>query len=194
MGTIEVFLIALGLAMDCFAVSIACGLVMNKFRFAPVFSIAFLFGLFQALMPLIGWLMGKQFQEYICHLDHWIAFALLTFLGGRMIYADLCKRKNRTACKPINPYKLKVVLGLAVATSIDALAVGLSFSLLKISLWQTVLIIGVVSFALSWLGILLALRYGCRFKIKAELIGGIILIVIGSKILIEHLLTHSMQV
>ncbi len=194
MGTIEVFLIALGLAMDCFAVSIACGLVMNKFHFAPVFRIAFLFGLFQALMPLIGWLTGKQFQEYISHLDHWIVFGLLAFLGGRMIYADLCKRQNRTTCRPVNPYRLRVVLGLAVATSVDALAAGLSLSLLKISLWQTVLIIGVVAFVLSWLGILLALHYGCRFKIKAELIGGIILIAIGSKILIEHLITHSMQV
>lgn len=193
MGTIEVIITALGLAMDCFAVSIACGLVMKKFRFVPAFRIAFLFGLFQALMPLLGWLLGMQFQEYIYHLDHWIAFALLAFLGGRMIYGDICKRKNKTVPKLINPYKLRVVLSLAVATSIDALAVGLSFSLLEISLLQTVLIIGVVSFVLSWLGILLALRYGSRFRIRAELIGGIILLAIGSKILIEHLLTQSLQ-
>ncbi|MFA7359045.1 MAG: manganese efflux pump MntP family protein [Bacteroidales bacterium] len=193
MGTIEVSLTALGLAMDCFAVSIACGLVMKKFQFLPAFRIAFLFGLFQALMPLLGWLLGTQFEKYIRHLDHWIAFALLAFLGGRMIYVDICKRKKKTIPKLINPYKNRVVLSLAVATSIDALAVGLSFSLLEISLCQTVLIIGLVSFVLSWLGILLALRYGNRFRIRAELIGGIILIAIGSKILMEHLIMHSLQ-
>lgn len=193
MGWIEIFVTALGLAMDCFAVAIAFGLFMNRLRFFPAFRIAFLFGFFQALMPLLGWLLGLQFKDYICSVDHWIAFILLVLLGGRMIYADFCKRKKKVLPPLLNPYKLRVVLSLAVVTSIDALAVGLSFSLLEINLWQTVLMIGVVSFVLSWLGILLALRYGSRFKIRAELIGGIFVIAIGSKILIEHLLMHSLQ-
>lgn len=193
METIEVSLTALGLAMDCFAVSIACGLVMKRFRLLPALRIALLFGLFQAGMPLLSWLLGLQFEQYIRNFDHWIAFTLLAFLGSRMIYIDFCKRKNKTIPKIINPYKLKVVLMLALATSIDALAVGLSFSLLQMNLWQSILIIGLVSFLLSWLGILLAIHYGNKIKIRAELIGGLILIAIGSKILIEHLLDHRLQ-
>lgn len=185
MTTIELILTAIALAMDCFAVSIVCGMVMKRLQFWPMMKIAFFFGLFQAMMPCIGWLCGTQFYHYICHIDHWIAFGILVFLGIRMIINDL-KADDDEDCH-INPYRIKMILTMAVATSIDALAVGLSFSMVQVNLWQSVISIGVTSFLLSWIGMLLSVFVGKKLNLKAELIGGIILIIIGLRILIEHL-------
>jgi manganese efflux pump family protein len=184
MNLFDIILIAIGLSMDCFAVSIACGITMKKLNFKPIFRIAFMFGLFQAIMPLLGWLAGSTFQHLIDGFDHWLAFGILLFLGGRMIYEYFFVHPEN---KKMNPYKLRVILALSIATSIDALAVGLSFAFLKIDLWFSVIIIGLTSFLFSVIGLLFGHRYGKRFKIPAELFGGIVLIGIGTKILLEHL-------
>jgi len=186
MSLIEILLIAVGLAMDCFAVSIVCGLIMKRLQWWPMMRIALLFGFFQALMPCIGWLLGTQCYDYICRFDHWIAFAILAVIGGKMIWDDLKPNKDEDESK-IDPYKIGVVLTLAVATSIDALAVGLSFSLLDIDLWYSVTIIGIASFVISWIGMSLSLLFGRSLHLKANLAGGIILVAIGVKILLEHL-------
>jgi len=172
------------MAMDCFAVSIACGMALKKLTFRPVFNIAFFFGLFQAVMPLIGWLVGSTFQHLIENCDHWIAFGILLLLGGRMIWENYHGKPGK---KKLNPYKLRIILILAVATSIDALAVGLSFAFLKYNLILSVLVIGLASLLFSLLGIFLGHRYHHHIKIPAELIGGLVLIGIGTKILLEHL-------
>lgn len=185
MNLSDIILIAIGLAMDCFAVSIACGFAMKKITFWPAFRIAFFFGLFQAIMPLIGWLVGNRFQLYIENCDHWIAFIILLILGARMIHENF--KKEDANKKRLNPYKLAVILTLAVATSIDALAVGVSFAFLQIDLWSSIAIIGIASFLFSIIGVVFVNRYCCRYKIPAELLGGIVLIGIGTKILIEHL-------
>lgn len=183
MNISDIILLAIGLAMDCFAVSIACGMAMKKIIFWPAFRIAFFFGFFQAVMPLIGWLIGSRFQLYIENYDHWIAFIILVILGGRMIHENF----RKTDEKLLNPYKLAVVLTMAIATSIDALAVGFTFAFLKIDLWLSVILIGITSLLFSILGIVFGHRYCCRFRIPAELLGGIVLIGIGTKILLEHL-------
>jgi len=184
MNLSDIILIAIGLAMDCFAVSIACGIVMKPFRFGPAFRIAFLFGLFQAVMPLIGWLAGSTFQHLIESFDHWIAFGILLILGGRMLWEYFFVHPDK---KILNPYKKRVVLTLALATSIDAMAIGLSFAFLRIDLMQPVLIIGAASLLFSALGLFIGKRYGHRYNIPAELFGGIVLIGIGIKIVLEHL-------
>lgn len=184
MNLTEVLLLSVGLAMDCFAVSAACGLVMKKFQLWPMLRLAFMFGVFQALMPCLGWLAGSQFYRYIHDFDHWIAFGILFFLGVRMIWENLHSKKSS---QWIDPYRRQVVLALSVATSIDALAAGLSFSLLELSVWLTVVIIGLVSFLFSWAGLLLSLSTGDRLTRRAELAGGILLIAIGLKILLSHL-------
>lgn len=185
MTTFELILTAIALAMDCFAVSLVCGMVMKRVQFWPMMRIAFFFGLFQAMMPCIGWFCGTQFYHLISKVDHWIAFGILAFLGVRMIIDELSPGQDDHS--HVNPYRLKMVLTMAVATSIDALAVGLSFSMVRVDLWQSVLTIGIASFALSWIGMLLSVFVGKKLNLKAELFGGIILIIIGLRILIEHL-------
>lgn len=190
MTNLEIWLIAVGLAMDCFAVSIASGIIMKRILLRPMLTIAFFFGLFQALMPLLGWIAASTFSRQIESIDHWIAFAILVFLGGRMVKEsfkeDDCKHE-------FDPTRLKIVLALAVATSIDALAVGVSFAFLGIKglagILSPVGVIGIVSFALSGVGLMFGIRFGCGIarKLRAERWGGIILIIIGTKILIEHL-------
>jgi manganese efflux pump family protein len=180
----DIILIAIGLAMDCFAVSIACGIAMKPFRWGPAFRVAFFFGLFQALMPLFGWLAGSTFQHLIETFDHWVSFGILVALGGRMIWENFFVHPDE---KSLNPFKLKVVLTLALATSIDALAVGISFAFMRIDLWLSIFMIGAASFLFASLGIFIGRRYGHRFNIPAELFGGIVLIGIGVKILLEHL-------
>ncbi|MDR1003951.1 MAG: manganese efflux pump MntP family protein [Prevotellaceae bacterium] len=190
MTTLEIWVIAVGLAMDCFAVSIAGGLLLKRLYGRPMLRMAFVFGLFQALMPLLGWLAATTFSHLIEEIDHWLAFVILAFLGGRMIHESYREEE----CKhPQDPRNLKVVLALAVATSIDALAVGVSFAFLGIrhcsEIVPSVTIIGFVSFVMSIAGLWLGVRFGCGFarRLKAELWGGVILILIGIKILIEHL-------
>jgi putative Mn2+ efflux pump MntP len=176
--------------MDCFAVSIAAGILLKPPCRRVALRMAFTFGLFQALMPLLGWLAAGTFSHLIKEVDHWLAFVILAFLGGRMIHESFKQEEFR---HPHDPHKLKVVLALAVATSIDALAVGVSFAFLGFDGCSAILcpigIIGFVSFLMSLIGCWLGVRFGCGIvgRLKAELWGGIILILIGAKILIEHL-------
>lgn len=190
MTNLEIWLLAVGLAMDCFAVSIASGIIMKRIQIRPMLTMAFFFGLFQALMPLLGWVCASTFSHLIESIDHWIAFGILAFLGGRMVRESF---KDDDCKHEYDPTKLNVVLALAVATSIDALAVGVSFAFLGIKGISGILspigIIGFVSFALSMIGLFFGVRFGCGIarKLRAELWGGIILVLIGTKILIEHL-------
>ena len=183
------FLIAIALAMDCFTVSVVCGVVIRR-REAPVMlRLALFFGLFQALMPLIGWALTEHFSSYLEAIDHWIAFGLLAFIGGKMIYDSFQEEEE----KVLDPRDLKTQITLAIATSIDALAIGISYactgyeSLRKLSL--PLLVIGAVSFTMSLLGFVVGVRFGdaVNRKMRPELLGGIILVGIGVKILIEHL-------
>ncbi len=185
MKTISIILIAFGLAMDAFAVSVASGFIIKKLKFRQAFKIAFSFGGFQAIMPVLGWLAGLSIKGYIEQFDHWIAFALLGFIGGKMIYESFKIEKKE---KSIDPLKFAVLLTLSIATSIDALAIGLTFAVLKVSIWTPIIIIGVITFILSLLGVYVGNRFGHFFEKKIEFIGGVVLIAIGIKILIEHLL------
>lgn len=184
MDFITIFVIAVGLAMDAFAVSIASGVTLKCFQAKPAFRVAFFFGGFQALMPVIGWLAGSTFYKYIQAFDHWIAFGLLSFIGGKMIYESFVIKETESKCDPRN---LEMVFLLAIATSIDALAVGLSFSVLKVVIIFPVIVIGLVTFILSFTGVYIGGKFGSIFENKIELIGGLVLIGIGIKILIEHL-------
>ena len=186
---LETLLIALALAMDCFAVSAVCGVIVRRFEGRVMLPIAIFFGLFQGLMPLIGWALTSSFSHYLEAVDHWIAFAMLAFIGGKMI-ADSFKAEED---KSMNPRNLRTQLLLAVATSIDALAVGISYACTGYetlsSIAVPVMVIGIVSFLMSLLGFTIGVKFGDAVvrKLKPELLGGIILIGIGIKILIEHL-------
>lgn len=179
---ITYILIGIGLAMDAFAVSISSGIALKCFRFRHAFGIAFLFGFFQAIMPIIGWSAGLGFRHYIESFDHWIAFALLVGIGGKMIYEALILPDSQKSC---NPHNLLLMVGLAIATSIDALAVGISFSLIQVEIILPVVIIGLVTFVLSFIGVYIGDRIGSRLGSKIDILGGIILILIGCKIVLE---------
>lgn len=190
MTGLEVWLLAIGLAMDCFAVSIASGIILKRVRLRPMLIMASAFGFFQALMPLLGWIGASFFSHLIENIDHWMAFAILAFLGGRMVMESF---KDEDCRQEFDPTCLKVVAALAVATSIDALAVGISFAFLGVqnltSILSPISVIGLVSFILSLVGLMFGIRFGSGIarKLRAELLGGVILIIIGTKILIEHL-------
>ena len=181
---ITILLIALGLAMDSFSVSIANGLATKTFKISKALTIALFFGFFQALMPIFGWLAGESIADYISAFDHWIAFALLTFIGIKMIYESITDKPNNF----LGTYTIKVILILSIATSIDALAVGLSFSFLDISIFFPAIIIGVTAFLLSFFGVYVGRRFGKILKNRIEILGGLILIIIGIKILFEHVM------
>lgn len=189
MTHIEVWLIALALAMDCFAVSVASGIIFRRVALRPMLTMALLFGFFQGLNPLIGWWATGHFSSLIGEIDHWVAFAILSFLGGRMILESFKKEEERR----FNPRNYKVILTLAIATSIDALAMGVSFSCMGYGTVSALLyplaVITFVSFAMSLAGLAIGLRFGkgIEKRLKAEMCGGIILILIGIKVLIEHL-------
>lgn len=186
---LETILIALALAMDCFAVSAVCGVIIRRFEGRVMLPIAFFFGLFQGLMPLIGWALTSSFSHYLEAVDHWIAFGMLAVIGGKMI-ADSFKAEED---KSMNPRNLRTQLLLAVATSIDALAVGISYACTgyqtMASIAVPVVVIGIVSFMMSLLGFTVGVKFGEAVvkKLRPELLGGLILIGIGVKILIEHL-------
>lgn len=184
---IELFLIGVGLAMDAFAVSICKGLAMEKVNKKQAVVIGLYFGGFQALMPLIGWFMGVRFQKNITSIDHWIAFILLVFIGGKMIWEAVKDPDVQEIPEKDPPLKHKEMLLLAIATSIDALAVGITFAFLDKPIIEAVAIIGCTTFALSILGVVVGNFFGTRYKKKAEIAGGVILILIGLKILLEHL-------
>jgi len=185
MTLLELFLIAVGLSMDAFAVAVCKGLSLKKPGIKNMLIVGAYFGIFQAGMPLIGYFLGSYLSDSIVAFDHWIAFVLLAIIGGKMIKESFEKEE----CCGCTEEKLKVgdMLTLSVATSIDALAVGVTFAFLKVSIVPAVSFIGVVTFALSALGVKIGSIFGAKYKFKAELAGGVILILMGLKILLEHL-------
>lgn len=183
----ELVLIGVGLSMDAFAVALCKGLSMRRVNYAHAAVIALFFGVFQAVMPLIGWVLGTQFARYITSVDHWIAFALLGYIGGKMIWDALHEAPETAPCAGEGRLDLKELLMLAVATSIDALAVGITFAFLQVSILPAVATIGLITFSLSFAGVVVGNRFGTRFQKKAEIAGGVVLVLIGLKILLEHL-------
>ena len=182
MSLVELFLIGLSLSMDAFAVSICKGLSVGEIKPKHMILAGAWFGGFQALMPLIGYFLGSTFEQYVTNYDHWVAFALLAVIGGSMIKESRDKDSDQNAS-----FAIMTMLVLAVATSIDALAVGITFAFLKVNIIVAVSIIGVTTFACSAAGIKIGSVFGIKYKSKAELFGGIVLIALGTKILIEHL-------
>lgn len=180
----SVLLVALGVSADAFAVALGKGLHMRRFNLRHALIIAATFGVFQAVMPVIGWLLGTQFAPYITGVDHWIAFALLALIGGKMLWEAFSNPEDTEVDDRLNVRELLV---LAVATSIDALAVGISFAFLAISITEAAILIGVTTFVLTFAGILIGHRAGVKFRRPAEIAGGVILILIGTRILFDHL-------
>lgn len=186
MDLITIFLTSIGLAMDAFAVSIGGGISLKKVTPKDAIVIASFFGGFQFIMPLLGWLSGLFFREFIISIDHWIAFSLLTLVGAKMLYESFQGEEENEGADFRNLY---VLLTLAVATSIDALAVGLTFSVIKTPILQAAIVIGIITFFICLFGVFIGNKFGHLFEKQAEIIGGIILIGIGVKIVIEHLLS-----
>lgn len=187
MGFFEILMIGIGLSMDAFAAAVCKGLSMRKATIENVLIIGLFFGGFQALMPAIGYFLGKQFEEYIISVDHWIAFVLLAFIGGKMIFDVIKGDDCEDSCTCQTRLNIREIFVLAIATSIDALAVGISFAFLRVQIESAVLVIGITTFVLSSIGVVIGNKFGARYKNKATLTGGIILILIGAKILLEHL-------
>lgn len=185
---IELFLLGIGLAMDAFAVSVCKGLGMRRLNKKQTLIIGLYFGGFQALMPLIGWLLGSQFQKYITSIDHWIAFILLSFIGGKMMIEAIREWNEEETVDVMDaPLDHKNMLVLAVATSIDALAVGITFAFLDTPIIEAITIIGITTMVISIIGVVVGNFFGSRYKSKAEFIGSLILVLLGLKILLEHL-------
>lgn len=181
-------LMGVGLAMDAFAVSICKGLSMRKVNKKQCLVIGLFFGGFQALMPFVGWVLGSQFEQYITSIDHWIAFILLGFIGGKMVVEAIREKDEAVEVGKMDPpLDLKEMFILAIATSIDALAVGITFAFLQVPIVEAISIIGITTFVISVIGVYVGNFFGNRYKKKAELAGGMILILIGLKILLEHL-------
>ena len=179
----EIFVIGIGLAMDAFAISVCKGLSMKKLALKKAIIIALYFGVFQALMPVLGYFLGSTFSLFVQKVDHWIVFSLLVIIGGNMIKSTTDDEKEKINDR----IDVKTMVVLAIATSIDALAVGVTFAFFEINLLLAISIIGVVTFSLAILGVVIGNKFGNKFQNKAELAGGIILIIIGLKILLEHL-------
>lgn len=193
MGIVELALIAVGLSMDAFTVSVCKGLGMKRLDMGQALVIALFFGGFQALMPLAGWALGSGFQSYIEPVDHWIAFALLAFIGGKMLYDAFHEEDgDEPVAGEAARLDLKEILMLAIATSIDALAVGVSFAFLQVDIVPAISLIGVITFALSLVGVAAGHQFGARFEKAATIVGGVVLILIGLKILLEHLGVFSL--
>ena len=184
---IELLLIGVGLSMDAFAVAVCKGLAMRKVNKKQAVVIGLFFGGFQALMPFIGWALGTQFESYITSIDHWIAFILLALIGGKMVVEGYRLEEDETVKELDPPLDMKEMFLLAIATSIDALAVGITFAFLNYPIVECITIIGLTTFVLSIVGVVVGNMFGSRYQKKAEIAGGIILILIGLKILLEHL-------
>ncbi|MEF9894956.1 MAG: manganese efflux pump MntP family protein [Clostridia bacterium] len=214
MGLTELLLLAIGLSMDAFAAAVCQGVGMRKFSLKTSALVALFFGGFQALMPLIGWVLGVQFSAYIQHIDHWIAFGLLSLIGGKMLFEArkpnagcacekcdaraTCPHKGQCTCEKCEPcsacdtpretvLKLSTLLVLAIATSIDALAAGVTFAFLSVNIWYAISLIGATTFILSFAGVAIGQAFGDRFKQRAEIAGGVILVLLGLKLLLSHL-------
>ena len=185
MDKVSIIIIGIGLAMDCFAVSISKGICAKKFFFWHTLRMAVLFGLFQALMPLFGYLAGAGFANQMQTFDHWVAFGLLVIIGGKMLYEGF--KTHDPDCVTPNPFKLASLFPLALATSIDAFATGIVFVPYPGIIWIAITIIGLISFLFTFFGMYIGIHFGKRFHVKVEAIGGLILIGIGFKILLEHL-------
>ena len=181
----EIILIAIALSMDAFAVSVTLGLSVKKLKLKQILIPGIYFGFFQALMLFIGFFAGTYFVHKIQSLDHWIAFALLVFIGGKMIKDSFSKEEKRVQ---ENPFRFITMLLLAIATSVDALAIGITFSFFEINIFKAILITGLVTFCISIGGVKIGNVFGAKYKSKAEFIGGVVLVILGFKILIEHLL------
>ncbi len=189
MNFVELLIIAIGLSMDAFAVSIGKGLSLKKIKLSHALKVGLWFGGFQALMPLIGYMLGSTFAEIVSTFDHWVAFVLLSLIGGNMIKESLendsdndcdCNKKDK------NGFGLTTMFTLAVATSIDALAIGVTFAFFKVAFLPAIITIGITTLIFSVAGLKIGNIFGCKYKSHAELFGGVILILIGLKILIEH--------
>lgn len=187
MSIVELFLIGVGLSMDAFAVAVCQGLCMPKLNLRQGGVIALYFGGFQALMPLIGWFLGSQFAGYIQSFDHWVAFVLLALIGGNMVREALSPEEEETSCAVNSKLDHKKLFMMAVATSIDALAIGVAFAFMDVLILPAVSLIGCTTFCLSLVGVVVGNFFGSRYKKRAELTGGTILILLGVKILLEHL-------
>lgn len=196
MGIAELFVLAIGLSMDAFAVSICKGLETKKIAIKQMMLAGLWFGGFQALMPAIGYFLGQAFAEAIKKYDHWVAFVLLVFIGGNMIREafadenegeDNADKNGNEICNGKNCFGVKTMFVMAVATSIDALAVGVTFAFLKVNIIAAVSFIGVITFIFSFAGVKIGNIFGAKYEKKAQMVGGIILILIGLKILLEHL-------
>jgi putative Mn2+ efflux pump MntP len=184
MGIIEILLLGVSLSMDAFAVSICKGLSMKKINWKKAIIIGLYFGIFQALMPVIGYFLGTTFQSLVTDIDHWIAFILLALIGGNMIREALLEDESQN-CNDNVDFKTMIVL--AIATSIDALAVGITFAFLDINVPMAVSLIGITTFIISLIGVKIGNRFGSKYENKAQIAGGVVLILIGLKILLEHL-------
>ena len=183
MGAIEILLISIGLAMDAFAVSVCKGLAMKKMSWKKAIIIGLYFGIFQAVMPVIGYFLGTTFERFITNVDHWIAFILLVGIGINMVKEAFDKEsENRN-----DNVDVKTMLVLSIATSIDALAIGITFACLKIHIVMPVITIGLITFIISVIGVKIGNRFGDKYGKKAGIMGGVILILLGIKILLEHL-------
>ena len=187
MDYFSIIIIGIGLSMDCFAVSISKGIHAKKLFFWLTFRMALLFGLSQAIMPLIGYELGAGYADYMKNVDHWIAFGLLTLIGGKMVIEGF-KIIDPDLDKTSNPFAWASLLSLSLATSIDAFATGIVFIPYQALIWKAIFIIGLTSFIFTFFGMYIGVHFGKRFHIKVEMIGGFILVGIGLKILIEHLL------
>lgn len=188
MTLVEIFLVGVGLSMDAFAVAICKGLAMPRVNRKQTLLIGLYFGVFQAVMPLTGWLLGSQFARRVTKMAPWIAFVLLAWIGGSMIRESLSKKEEEEKAEPAE-LRHRELLMLAIATSIDALAVGVSFSMVELTvpIYDAAALIGCTTFAISVAGVFVGNLFGARYKNRAEFVGGAILILIGLKILLEHL-------
>ena len=184
MNFLTILSLAIALSMDAFSVSICKGLTTKKFSWKMALTCGLWFGFFQALMPVIGYFLGEQFEQYITTVDHWIAFGLLFLIGANMIREAIWGRDDQENNGALD---FRTMLLLAIATSIDALAVGISFACIQVKIWSSVLIIGLTTFLFSVMGVKIGNVFGSKFEKSAGIVGGIILILIGLKILLEHL-------
>lgn len=188
MGIFEIMLVGLGLSMDAFAAAICRGLAVKKLTGKEILQIGIAFGTFQAMMPAAGYCLGRQFEESVKAVDHWAAFLLLTFIGSKMIWETVGENTNENAADTcFRPLRLREILSLALATSIDALAAGITFAFLQVRILTAVSLIGMITFILSCTGVILGHRFGSSHKTKASIAGGLILILMGLKTLVEHM-------
>jgi manganese efflux pump family protein len=188
LSLITIVLISFGVSMDALAVSVTNGMVLKRVTIADALRIGGFFGLFQAIMPLIGWMLGIRFQDYISKVDHWIVFMLLGSIGGKMIYEAVKSKDEDCPVKESSEESIgnRELVILAIATSIDALIIGISFVAFGIDIIKSIFIIGTITFIVCFIGVLIGKKCSCIFKNNAEILGGSVLIIIGIKILIEH--------